>query len=285
MHGRRQTGFTLIELILVILITGILAGVLFTILRGPIQSSLDVQQRTELVGVAETALQRMSREVRLALPNSVRVSGGSALEFLRTVDGGRYRAAPPPGNRVLRFNDTTQGTNGTFEVLGGLPGVDAGSVMLATLSPASGEADCRNGTTDCMVVYNTGQNGADAYAGDNVAAIEEYDSAASELRFRRASSGFPFESPRQRFHVVDTPVSYVCAGNAITRYDEYDMQSAQPVPPGVGGNLLVDRVSACTFTYDPGTSTRAGLLTFSITISDGGQDITLLQQVQVENLP
>ena len=285
-------GFTLIELVVVIVLIGILAGTLFTVIRGPIESSIDVRQRAALVAKAETALQRMVREIRRALPNSVRLSGSNALEFLRTSDGGRYRArprpspGPPPGNPVLRFNNSNQGTNGTFEVLGGLLNIEAGT-SLDTLAGAADETACLDGTTDCMVVYNTGQPGANAYDGDNVAAIQGYDGTNDAMTFIR-STGFPHESPQQRFQVVDTPVSYVCDGgnSNIRRYSEYGIQSTQPVPP-TGGNdsLLVDNVSGCEFVYEPGAATRAGLLTFRITLNQGGQTVTLSQQAHVENLP
>ena len=71
----KKNGFTLIELIIVILLIGILSGVIFTILRGPIQAYVDVEKRTRLIDIADTALQRMTREIRLALPNSIRVTG------------------------------------------------------------------------------------------------------------------------------------------------------------------------------------------------------------------
>jgi len=294
MRDRRDSGFTLIELILVILITGILAGILFTILRGPVQSSLDVQQRAELVGVAETALQRMAREVRLALPNSVRVTGGTAVEFLRTVDGGRYRERAPGDQFQPNRNSDS------FDVLGGL--------VNATIIDDDGtnSNDCITGNSDCLVIFNTGQpatvaeatstgKSANAWLGistnydGNIATVSNVTTPAGDsLSYDNSDVPgwkFAFESPRQRFQVVDTPVSYICSGGEITRYDNYSIQPVQPVPPAVAGNLLIDRVSACNFTYDPGTSTRVGLLTFSITISDGGQEITLLQQVQVENLP
>jgi MSHA biogenesis protein MshO len=273
-----RRGFTLIELIIVILLIGILAGVLITILQGPLRGYFDLQRRTELVAVAETALHRMTREIRLALPNSIRLSGGTAVEFLRTVDGGRYRARPP-GDRLL-FINAGPGLNGTFEVLGGLLGF--GNILA---NPgATSQTDCLNGTTDCLVIYNTGQAGANAYDGDNVAAIQ--DVSSTDLTFVRTGTGFPFQSPQQRFQIVDTPVSFICSGGEIMRYANYTIQPLQPTPPAGGdANLLVDRVSNCSFSYDPGSATRAALVTLRISITEGGESITLMQQIHVENQP
>lgn len=277
----RLTGFTLIEMITVILILGILSVVLADILRGPMQSFINMERRAQLVDIAETALLRMTREIRLSLPNSIRVTGNS-MEFLRTVDGGRYRAKPPPANRRLVFNNGAQGTNGTIHVLGGF--INAG--LISVSGAAASEADCLNGTTDCMVVYNTGQPGANAYNGDNVAAIQNINTAVSppELTFIR-STGFPLPSPQQRFHIVDTPVSYICntVTGEIRRFDGYTIGMAVAGP----GNLLVDQVSACSFNYDAGNASRAALVTISLTLLDPnlGESITLLQQIHVSNVP
>lgn len=290
MRRNRQQAFTLIELIIVIVITGILAGIIVTILRGPLQASFDTQTRANLVGIAETALQRISREVRLALPNSVRISGNNAVEFLRTVDGGRYREKPP-GNKFQPNKRT-----GSFDVLGGL-------LNFTDIDTGNGSNDCLSGVADCLVVYNTGQpttvaqanstgKSANAYLGMST----NYDGNIATVSARSNNSlsydngdiadwQFAFESPRQRFQIVDTPVSYICSGGEIRRYDNYAIQANQPVPPGVAGSLLVDKVSACRFEYDPGSSSRAALLTFSITIEDDGQSVSLLQQVHVSNVP
>ncbi len=284
MNLRINKGFTLIEMIIVILIIGILSGVLFTILIGPMRSYVDVEERMRLVDVADTALQRMTREIRLALPNSIRVTAGPSIEFLRTLDGGRYRAKPAGGAGTgvcptgigggplaqdrLSFSATTD----CFEVLGTLSNV-ADIVTGGTCLDSSG---------DCLVIYNTGQTGANAYSDDNMAEITAV--TANSITFSGAPP-FPNKSPRQRFFIVDTPVNFVCntGANQITRHDDYTIGGA------VGtGNLLVNQVSACDFKYDPGSASRAGLVSLSITIQDsslGGGSVTLLQQAHVDNQP
>jgi MSHA biogenesis protein MshO len=289
---KHQTGFTLIELIVVILIIGILSGVLFTVLRGPMTQFVQVEQRANLVDIAETALLRMTREIRLALPNSVRISDGAAisncdisvnttcaLEFLRTLDGGRYRRQ---GANRLKFNQQSD----TFEYFGTLNNL--GSIDVG----GTGQADCyaANATVDCLVVFNTGQTGANAYSRDNLAAITgTITGPPTQLSFNLSPvTRFPFESPRQRFFVVDTPVSFVCSGTQITRYFDHLIETTQQAPPATGSSdLLVNNISACTMDYDAGTSTRAGLVRIGITVRDNnlGQEVTLLQQAHVDNQP
>ena len=141
---------------------------------------------------------------------------------------------------------------------------------------------CVGSTGDCLVIYNTGQTGANAYSDENMSEITAI--SANSITFSGAPP-FPNRSPRQRFFIVDTPVSFVCntASNQITRHDDYAVGGA------VGaGNLLVNQVSTCDFNYDPGSASRAALVSLSITIQDsslGGGSVTLLQQAHVDNQP
>lgn len=275
-NKNNRNGFTLIEMIIVILIVGILAGVIFTALRGPLQAFVDVEKRMRLVDIADTALQRMTREIRLALPNSIRVTGGTTVEFLRTLDGGRYRVTTDGVSVVcggagatLDFSLATD----CFEVMGTLNN-------FASIVTGATQANCIASTADCLVIYNTGQLSANAYAGDNIAVVTA--ASANSITFAGAPP-FPYRSPRQRFFIVDTPVSFVCSGGQINRHDNYSIGGA------VGaGNLLLNQVSACAFSYNAGSATRAGLVTLSITIQDtdlAGGSVTLLQQAHVDNQP
>src|SRR3989339_1345722 len=91
-------GFTLVEMVMVIVITGIIGGIVAVFLTAPVRQYVDVARRADMTDIADTALRRITRDVRLALPNSVRVAGtcdGTTtcfLEFLPAPSGGRYRA-------------------------------------------------------------------------------------------------------------------------------------------------------------------------------------------------
>src|SRR5262245_5027736 len=93
--NRRHEGFTMVEVVVVIAIAAIVAGFSAVLIREPLLAYNDVARRRELVVSAETALERLARDVRRALPNSLRVApGGRVLEYLDVSEGARYRAEP-----------------------------------------------------------------------------------------------------------------------------------------------------------------------------------------------
>lgn len=171
---RREQGFTLIELITVIVIVGILASMTSDLITLPVKSYFDQQRRTALVDSAESTLRLMQRDIRRALPNSIRITGsGTVLELLHTSDGGRYRAkvtSTGSGN-ILDFTST----DSSFDVIGTL------------LSAPRGE----------LVIYNLGQVSADAYAGNNRATLSN-TSTTTSISLASAKK-FPLQSPQQRF--------------------------------------------------------------------------------------
>lgn len=292
-----NTGFTLIELVVVITLTGIVALLAGRNITGSIQGFIDLSRRAALVDEADLALNRMAREIRLALPNSVRITDGAstppplalciaaggtscAVEILRTLDGSRYRevADSVGAGDTLDFTTSTD----TFDVLGNLPNL--GNVNAG----ASSLNDCITGNSDCLVIYNLGFSGADAYNGDNMAGIV----ATAPMEFIRPSP-FPFSSPNQRFHIVDMPVSFTCnsATGNITRYEDYSIGAAQVLVPGGTSSLLASNVSSCILRYDQGAGSRNAVLTAEITISrfnnssGNNESIRMVDQIRVPNIP
>ena len=267
-----RRGFTLLEFIVVIVIVGIIGAMVAVFIRSPVQSYVDSARRAELSDIADTALRRIVRDLRLALPNSVRVteapSGTFYLEFLITSGGGRYRVektALGAGNPL----DFTV-ADSSFDVLSAVP-VFAGS--------------------ESIVIYNlgTGFAGADAYAaaGNNRAA---FGSIAGSTISLAAPKLFPFASPGNRFHVVQYAVTYKCdpAAGEIRRYWNYGILPGQPTPPAGGSNAQLARnIGLCTITYDPNAvQGRNGVVSLRVRLTGaGGEVISLFQEAHVSNVP
>jgi len=277
---RRFSGFTLIELILVIILIGILSAVATVFILPPFQAAVDIERRANLVDAADSALTRIGREARNALPNSIRVhqaTGNAHVEFITTRTGGRYRRLPAPGGGSDILVPARAADS--FDVLGGLP--DAGAV--AARGPGT---NCANGAGDCVSVFNTSQNGFDAYRGQNIAAITAASAGSLGYDSGGAGPAFATHSPRQRFFVVDNVVSYVCdpGSGRLLRFSGYGLQAGTPAL-GAGGRLVAENVAGCRFTFNPGTASRRGLLTLRIDLARGGEDVFLLTQTQIMNAP
>lgn len=283
---RRQSGYTLIELITVMVLIGALVGVAAVFLVEPFRASRDMSRRAALTDQADLVVDRIVREVRAALPNSVRVASDgdrTAVELVATRTGGRYRRLPGSGGSGDTLNRAL--ASDSFDVLGGLP--DFG-----TVATGSAGTDCANGDRDCISIYNTGQSGLDVYEQESIAAITVKTTGPDNVTYDTGGSGpaFATHSPRQRFFVFHDVASFVCdtGTGRLLRYATYGLQSTQPVADsdfGVTPRRVADDVSACTLQYQPGTATRQGLLTVEIALSRGGETVSLFAQAHVVNAP
>ncbi|CAN5895107.1 prepilin-type N-terminal cleavage/methylation domain-containing protein [soil metagenome] len=285
MRRVRQSGFTLIEMIIVMTITAVLAAGVAVFIRKPVEGYFDLVRRTELSDIADTAVRRISRDLHLALPNSVRVIAGdtSCVEFLPTKDGGRYRAdvdnsnpvTPLPGNVF-----TTSLALSTFDVLGPL-----------SSAPVVG---------DKIVVYNLGIAGASAYEGDNIGTVDA-GSSTTQIKLSPAKL-FPFDSPAYRFHVLsgtEQAVSYACklagidaAGNGLGKLYRLSAYGIKPAAttttcPSVTAAtpVLAQNISSCSFRFTDGVTSRSGLVSIRLGMTKNNETVTLYHDVHVSNVP
>lgn len=307
--ARAARGVTLIELVVVIALLGILAALGAVVIREPIRAYRDSLRRAELTDVADAALRRVASDIRLAVPNSVRISGAGPiyLELLATRTGGRYRASK-----------NAAGTGDELELSAPTTSFDALGTTFDTLGPSAltGQAVAVN---DMVVVFNVTSSAAvtegNAYTVNtascsggpfstscNTARVTAVGagSLANERKITFANRQFPFASPGNRFQIAEGPVTYECAPNPVLnangdgvgtlrRVSGYTIALAQPTGTYAGAptsGLLANNVTACDLTYDQAAVTqRFGLVSLRLELARGGERVSLYHEVHVSNVP
>lgn len=282
----KTRGFTLVELTVVMVIVGIIGVSLAIFFKPTIDSYFDTVRRATLADIADTALRRMSRDIRSAVPNSIRWANSSCLELLPTSTGGRYRMSPDTVNGNSAALDTSQSVS-SFDVL---------SYM--SIAPAAG---------DWVVVNNQSTN--DVYAGVNRAAISSVSTPATTAGLTRITLNSPtyFPSGYQggRFVVVPNnnnkpAVVYVCsgadgsvdaAGNGKgTLYRVTQAFSATyPVscPSTLGAPVVASHVKTCRMVYNASQdgSQQSALVWMQLEIAQANETVAIAYGVHVDNVP
>jgi len=84
MQKKKQTGFTLIEMVIVMSLIGILAGLGGLLLRESTKATLAGKSYTRDMQAGAMALQRMSRELRAAKDSEIIIISPTHIQFVET---------------------------------------------------------------------------------------------------------------------------------------------------------------------------------------------------------
>jgi MSHA biogenesis protein MshO len=281
MHLARIKGFTLVEMVLVIVLLGIVAGILAPVITQNVTAYHDTEVRTELVAKGRLALERMARVIRTAVPNSIEVvtdpSGNQGVQFLSTRAAGRV---------VAIGEDFGSGASKAFKansrrfkhgvVRSELYIVNDGIAALANDHIIIGNhtaSELRSGTTIVAL-----------YAIANTVAAT--DGTTNGLILQFSNHTFPNDTPSRSFQIADSTHEIGFLNNSIrwrratglTDYDtDGDWGSTDPI--------VVDTVQSVSFAYDPGSTSSSGVVRISLTLNDGNETIDLYQEVRVRLTP
>lgn len=275
-YGQRtaSAGFTLLELVTVLVLLGIALVGVSTLLGNMSGMYLQSAERDKLLSESRFVLERLNRELRDAVPNSLRVSntaGWSCLEFVPFTAVARYR-------NIVLAPDTTS----TMDVVS----------MVSDFNPSAGQWLLVFPQQD-FEIYSASAQKVQLHASP---LSNDGDGNGFTYRLQLAQAfGFGAASPARRLYLLDTPVSYCALGNEIRRYQGYTLQSSQPVPGSglsngarMARNLVNNLSTQPVFVLAPPALTRNSLVQIQLemaAVQDAGTVLSYSHLVQVSNVP
>jgi len=247
---------TLIELVVVIVLSAIVVSFMSMLIVTPIDAFNAQKQRAQLADAADSALRLMARDLRSALPNSVRTAASGTIV---AIDAG-FSTTVPFSQITLPYTSSSNYL-AIFNI--GIPGANA-YALANVITPA--------GTTITIAAGATPN---------------------AQLVTLSPAFQFSFGSPEKRVYLVSGPVSYLCdtSVSTLTRYSGYTISATQPSSAaalsaaGATSGLVATNVAGCQFTYASGTSKRVGMASLLLQMVNNGQEVQLLQQTHLVNAP
>lgn len=276
-HKTKQSihkGFTLIEMVVVIVVLGIVGIGMSNFVGLGAEIYTDAVGREQVLSQTRFAMERLTREIREALPNSVRVTMGTGpsvnvncVEFVPILASSTYVNVPVAPEAASR------------------------NLVLV-------QHGITNLTANKMVVYPLTSNdiyGTDATAsptGNIFSFTNTLAAGTAAVDFELTNIvTFDADSPTQRYYLVNNALSYCIdtSTGQLRRYANYwPPTTGQQAPPtGVTGVLMAENMTGDTtpFKYDTATLVSNAVIKFTFKVIRAGEQIDFHHEVHLINVP
>lgn len=278
-------GFTLVEILIVIVVLSVLAVGSVKFISFSAEGYVATARRVNLAATATIASEKMTRALRNALPNSVRVnSAGNCVEIMPVLASSAYRQIP------LSYSPAS------------VPREYVTAVKLAAdFNNPSGRLVVYSYATPTDSLYQPVNPGAISTINASLDGTGTYDTnlADNEIYYVFNAAGsfeFSAESPQKRLFIVASPVAFCQQGTQLFYFRNYGYVSnvenlAAAFSSSVPNRLLIAdglQANSLKFTYTPASLRRNALVSYELTLSDasaGSEILNINQQVQVRNVP
>ena len=270
----KKHGFSLIELIVVIVVLGVLATGISTFINFGTQVYTDATDREKAVSSARFAIERLNREIRSAVPNSVRINANSltgasakqCIEFTPIVLSAVYTeiaVTPKPASdevKVVAFDETL--FNAGFS-----PNLSVGVYVLNASEFYGGSSE---------KVFTLLNNTITKSGNEWTLTLE-----STEI--------FAEESPTNRLYFFNQSVSYCVQNSQLTRHQNYSRNTDNT--PNSSGELMAENITMHNgttlippFWLTEATQLRNSMVLIKLTFTSNFESIVFNNEIQVHNV-
>ncbi|WP_218309328.1 PulJ/GspJ family protein [Alteromonas antoniana] len=279
----KARGFTLVELITVIVILGVVGIGIASFVRGTMQIYLDVNTREALLTESRFAIERMTRELRRAVPNSIRIRGDSTqhcIEFVPSQFSTIYTELP-----VQPSTETTVSLVFPYDIDGNVFDID--STDFAIVYPRRSEDVYDLSRNKRKIITSCSDDGD----GDCSTRDDSDDIIQIEV-----DDAFAERSPASRLYFADGSVSFCVLSGVLVRF-ENDIEISQAVGSLATARLATDVVNVLSsnpvvapqqddpFTYFAATLQRNAVVQLRLRFARDGEQVEWHQEVHIANVP
>ena len=258
----KTQGFTLVELVSALVVLALLGITVSSWLGFGARIYADSNARSQASDELRFALLRLSRELALAVPNSLRVAGDGSVQCLEWI-------VPRAAGTYLSLPLTTASASVSVAPLTGYSFAADDQLLVAALTTAEVYAAASN-QRRLLAAYN-----------------------GSTTLTLNAITTFGRGSPASRFYIIDSPLSYCLRGGALYRHGGYVLADSQNAFAN-GGVLMAGHLAnnlnlaaELPFVVAGANLSRQAIAQVRLlaAVADGSEPIEFLHSVAVTNVP
>jgi len=278
-HNKVNKGFTLMELVLVIVILSIMSVGISGFITLSTKTYLNATNRDELIGNARFVIERLSRELRNAVPNSIRTNSWA-------------------GDRLQCIQFTPISASTVYTDIPVKPEPASKELSVIPFEDVSGnpyQCDSASGCTDLVTVYpiNSDEIYDDHTNEDGkIFRIDNIDSSSTPWKINILNSQnihFNEDSPTKRLYITNEQVSYCVYPGLIIRFRDDITEGSQTIPGStrfyMAGYVIDDISGHLPFNYQPATLKRNAVVQIHLEFTKEDESYVFDHEVHINNVP
>lgn len=241
-----RKGFSLVELIITIVLLGIVSGLGIGLALNVFSGYAETKVKNFLLYEAKFTIERLDRELRNAIPNSVKTGdSGEYIQYVLLENGIYYESQTSKKIKVFQRN---------FSNL------------------------AKVGDKISIYILNPNEISKKLYEIENIEEISQDNWSIS------LNNTIKKNSPFHRAFIVKNPVTIYKNNNKLIRCFGYDISSSNGVGDGTC-NVLTNYVKKISFQFNPGTGQNCSIVKIDLVLEKNEFTLEYKHEVHLRNVP